>query len=118
VTVAALVRLNPSNFAGKQEVFVYGQKLSLAEAYGIFEKVCGQPFTVRYRSAEECERQLEKFVQAGTMSQALYMSLCHVCGFCAIMPEGKKMTLLQGIELEDFEATVRRTLRPVLKDAK
>lgn len=28
------------------------------------------------------------------------------------MPEGKKMTLLHGIKLEDFEATVRRTLRP------
>jgi hypothetical protein len=109
MTAAAVVQLNASNLAERQELFFYAQKLSLAEAYGIFEKVYERPFTVTYQSAEECEEQYDSLVQAGNMPIALYMSLCYVLGFEKTMPR-KEVTSFEGIQLEDFESTIRRTL--------
>lgn len=105
-----MLRLNSSNFAGKQEVNVYGAALTLADAFGLFEKVYGKPFNVTYRSDDECVEQLDNFLRAGNFDLAIYFSLCRVIGSNKVMPEGGRMTAFEGMELEDFEGTIRRTL--------
>lgn len=87
MTAASVDRLNTSNLTGTQKLFFYAQRFTLTEAYGIFEKVYGQLFTITYWSTADCEGQYDSLVQAGNMLLALYISLCYILGFEEIMPQ-------------------------------